>query len=37
MNSGHSSRSFSSVAASVDAPVFVFLIGVSPRPAGGAA
>ncbi len=37
MNSGHSSRSFSSVAASVEAPVLVFLIGVSPRPAGGAA
>ena len=37
MNSGHSSRSFSSVAASVDAPVFVRFTAVSPRPAGGAA
>ena len=31
MNSGHSSRSFSRVAASVDKPVFVFLPGLRRR------
>ena len=35
MNSGHSSRSFSSVAASVERPVFVRLVELSPAPRRG--